>query len=151
MDVRERKQNRVTGVTHHHRILWSAADRLMQEADEPPEGKWYAYMAGLLLSFFSFEGLLNYIGEELYPEEWAGEKAFFAEDPYRGTAGKLQFLSDRLAVSVDRSRRPYQSFQSLSKFSGRDRPRPAGESRYRSCHQFGRDRTGVTYPPDRRS
>ena len=113
VDVRERKKTRVSGVTHHHRILWSAADRLIQEADEPPEGKWYGYMAGLLLSF---EGLLNYIGEELYPEEWAGEKAFFGQDPYRGTAGKLLFLSERLAVPIDRSRRPYQSFRRLSKF-----------------------------------
>ena len=51
--------------------------------------------------------------------EWDEEKEFFAEDPYRGTAGKLQFLSDQLAVPVDHSRRPYQSFQSLSKFRNR--------------------------------
>ena len=77
MDVRERKRTRVTGVTHHHRILWSAAERLVGEADEHPDGKWYVYMAGLLLSFFSFEGLLNYIGEEVYSEEWAEEREFF--------------------------------------------------------------------------
>ena len=62
---KKRKKTRVTGVTHHHRILWSAADRLIQEADEDPNRRWYAYSATLLLSFFSFEGLLNYIGEEL--------------------------------------------------------------------------------------
>ena len=95
MDVRERKRTRVTGVTHHHRILWSAAERLVGEADEHPEGKWYVYMAGLLLSFFSFEGLLNYIGEEVYSEEWAEEREFFTEGPYRGTEGKLRsFLTN---------------------------------------------------------
>ena len=116
MDVKEKKKTRVTGVTHHHRILWSAAERLVGDADENSEGKWYAYMSVLLLTFFSFEGLLNYIGEEIYPKEWDEEKEFFSEDPYRGTVGKLHFLSDKLAVPLDRSRRPYQSFQSLLKF-----------------------------------
>ena len=112
----ERKKTRVTGVTHHHRLIWSAASRLISEADELPQHKWYGYLAGLLLSSFAFEGLLNYIGEELYPKIWADPRATFGLRPYRGTAGKLRFLAEQLAVPIDRSRRPYQSFSELVEF-----------------------------------
>ena len=113
---RERKKTRVTGVTFHHRMLWSAARELIREADEEPGRRWHGYLAALLLAFFSFEGLLNYIGEELYPDEWSDEKVLFSQGPRRGATGKFEYLSDRLGVPFDRSRRPYQSLQKLSAF-----------------------------------
>ena len=113
---KELKKTRVTGVTYYHRFLWSAAGRLIQEADELPEGKWYAYLSALVLSFFSFEGLLNYMGHELYPEVWEEERTFFVKNPYRGTAGKLEFLAEKLSVPIDDSCRPYRSFRYLLAF-----------------------------------
>jgi len=113
---RVRKKTHVTGVTYNHRLLWSAAQRLLGQADEDPERRWYEYLSALVLCSFAFEGLLNYLGEELFSEEWADERQFFRKGPERGTEGKLTFLGQRLAVDLDRSRRPYQSFRELLGF-----------------------------------
>lgn len=116
MDPEERRRTKVKGVTYHHRILWSVGGRLIQHADEDPDRRWYGYFSALLVTFFAFEGFLNYIGEELYPREWEDEKELFSSGSRRGTKGKLEFLAERLAVPLDRGRRPYQSLSELSAF-----------------------------------
>lgn len=110
---RTRKKTRVTGVSFHHRRVWGAAQRLLQQADEDPGRRWHEYLAAVLLSSFAFEGLLNYIGDELYPSVWTEERSFFGVGQYRGTDGKLKYLAEKLNLAIDRSRRPFQSFREL--------------------------------------
>lgn len=100
--------------TFTHRVLWECVCRQIDKAKETPEGSWYFWLSAMVMGYMVFEAYLNYVGEEVAPEIWKDERAFFSKAPFKGSEGKLHFLLDRYGISrPDKSKRPYASVVSL--------------------------------------
>jgi len=110
--LRKKGRAQITGEHYTHRYLWHAAETLAEKGHSIEDGGGVLLMAATLFAYFALESYLNYIGPIACPDEWSRERQFFGGDggdPYKGTLGKLHLLSDRLHVSLDRGRRPYQT------------------------------------------
>jgi len=70
----------------------------------------------LLNVAFAVEAHANYLLEPVCPTEYRNERTFFSEGEYRGTLGKLYFLSKHLNVSLDKGSRPFQTVKELFKW-----------------------------------
>ena len=113
--VRKKGLARITGEHYTHRYLWHAAQILASKGRADETGG-VLLMAATLFAYFAFEAYLNHVGPIVCPDEWRREREFFGGEggeEYRGTLGKLRLLGDRLGLTWDRSRRPYQTFVDL--------------------------------------
>jgi hypothetical protein len=107
------KRAHITGEIYTHRLLWHVAACLKAQGDNAEEGATNQFLGSLAFVYFALEAFLNDLGARVAPDEWANERETFGHGEYRGTIGKLDFLSERLAVVVDRGRRPYQTVVEL--------------------------------------
>jgi hypothetical protein len=104
---------RLTGVVYTHQTLWHTAKHFAKVGEEPV-GSFYPLLAAGVFAYFAFEALLNEILRQVDPDIWAKEREVFSKGQYRGTLGKFDYLADKFSVSVDRSRRPYQTVRELA-------------------------------------
>jgi hypothetical protein len=111
--VKARTTKTVSAQFYTHKMLWIAA-RLHHDAGARDLGMYpYLYLSSQILCYFTFEAYLNFLGERLFPETWAKEQEVFSEDPYRGTLGKFDFISERIGFSAEKGKRPYQTLKTL--------------------------------------
>jgi hypothetical protein len=96
-----------------HRYLWHAYEHFAAEGKRAPDGPALPNVAALLMLYFAFEGFLNCLGSQAYPDTWQRERAFFTGGKYPGTLGKLDYLAEQLGLPLDRGKRPYQTLKEL--------------------------------------
>ncbi len=99
---------------YRHNTLWTGAE-VLRNLGNTPDGGLYARLAATLFAYLAFEGLLNHLGEGLFPEDWKNEKSLFSKAPFKGTLGKLSFIAARCGLTVHRGSRPYSTLKALDK------------------------------------
>lgn len=104
---------RLEAVFFPHRMLWGVLADLREELVQDPRFLRSVGVAALLVAHNCFEGYLNYAGELLLPEVWAGERRSFGSEPYRGVMGKCHRLAHELSVTLERRGRPYRTVRQL--------------------------------------
>lgn len=68
----------------------------------------------ITMSFFAFEGYMNWLGELLLPEVWQSEREFFRRKPYFGTLGKCKLIARTLHIEdFDESTHPLNAVVGL--------------------------------------
>lgn len=55
--------------SYAHRLLWDSSQRHLSIAEEHPEDSWMLHLSAGLLAAAAFEAYLNYLGEEILPNE----------------------------------------------------------------------------------
>jgi len=102
--------------TFSHEILWRASQSALHtasvaHADVRPD---HLAIQSLLCGFLAFEGFINLVGEEIAPEVWKEERAFFGKGDFRGISGKVDYLFTRFSsVQLKKGEEPYQTFRRL--------------------------------------
>ena len=99
---------------YRHSTLWTGA-QVLREFGNTPQGGLYGRLAAILFAYLAFEGMLNHLGEALFPTEWENERELFTRPPLKGTLGKLSFLARRCGVTLHKGRRPYTTLKLLEK------------------------------------
>lgn len=111
-----KKRINMKTISFTHRLLWLTANNLMVTAKNLSDKQWTFYMAALVMTFFTLESYLNYLGEIIDPDTWKNERDFFRSKPYIGTIGKLHYLTDYCGLKpFEREKRPFQTIKQLSK------------------------------------
>jgi hypothetical protein len=68
------------------------------------------------MAYMSYEAYLNILISRLDQAVWEKEREFFSKDTYRGTEGKLIWISEQCGnFSWERGTRPYQTIRKTSK------------------------------------
>jgi len=88
--------------------LFSASSSTLKKAQEEKEGSFYQYMSSLMFSAFTIEAYFNHIGSQLF-ECWDDLESI------RPTS-KLNVISNKIDLTIDKGKRPYQSLTYLFKF-----------------------------------
>lgn len=117
--VQTRTTKTVSAQFYTHKMLWIAARLHHHAGARDLEMYPYLYLSSQILCYFTFEAYLNFLGERLFPETWVNEQEAFSKDPYRGTLGKFDFISERIGFSVEKSKRPYQTMKTLHRLRKR--------------------------------
>lgn len=111
-----KKSIHVEATSFTHRLLWLTANNLVVSAKNLSDKQWTLYMAALVMTFFTLESYLNYLGETVDPDTWTNERDFFRMKPYIGTIGKLYYLADYCGLKpFERGKRPFQTIKQLSR------------------------------------
>jgi hypothetical protein len=105
----------IAGRGFTHQILWKSAKTLLNqpETNTPTDG--YFRMAGMLMIYFTLEAYLNLAGPRVDPEAWKNEREFFNSNPYRGTHGKLRRICEKIGITIETGKRPYQTIRNLKR------------------------------------
>lgn len=100
-----------------HRFLWKASESLRAQISTTERNPNHFEYTAYLTIYFALESYLNYVGETVFPETWENERNFFSNGNYKGTFGKLKWLSEQLNVQrvSDTSQRPGQTISNLNK------------------------------------
>lgn len=100
-----------------HLFLWKTSQTLRSEIDSTDKNPTHFEYSVYLTLYFCLEAYMNFVGEILYPDYWENEQEHFSKDPYRGTIGKLKWLSEELVQEdiFSRSERPGQTISNLEK------------------------------------
>jgi len=118
MSRRLRTENK--GEAFPHRTLWTCAKSLFDKARSEPKGAKYPDMAACLMAYLAYESYLNLLLSRLDPAIWEKEREFFSTGEYRGTEGKLQWISESCGgFSWNRGTRPYQTICRMRKLRNR--------------------------------
>jgi hypothetical protein len=124
-------------VSFSHRHLWDSVLRHLALAEQHSTDSWHLHLSAGLLAAAAFEAYLNYLGEEILPSVWEDERKYFAQEPYKGTAGKLLRIAEEVGLELPgTSEKPYVGFSELQAL--RDKIVHARPSRkqYRSVHRL---------------
>jgi hypothetical protein len=105
---------RLRGEHLTHTTLWSTAQRFLSTGLAEKKGGFYPLLAATVFAYFAFEAYLNTALRAVAPDIWKDERRFFACGNYRGTLGKLHYLAELAGLSVETSRRPFQTVNQLS-------------------------------------
>lgn len=110
-----RGRAQIRGEHFTHRYLWYTAEMMRESAcrDGVTDGR--VTMAAGLFVFLAVEAFANDLGLRVAPMVWREERTFFGRGRYQGTLGKLRFIGAELGVTIDTSRRPYQTLRELRK------------------------------------
>ncbi|MGM0588570.1 MAG: hypothetical protein ACQETE_09170 [Bacteroidota bacterium] len=100
-----------------HRFLWKTSKSLRAQISTTDRNPTHFEYTAYLTIYFALESYLNYIGESVFPEIWENERDFFSNGNFKGTVGKLKWLSKKLNVPrvSDTSQRPGQTISNLNK------------------------------------
>ncbi|MEX2409943.1 MAG: hypothetical protein WD607_01000 [Candidatus Paceibacterota bacterium] len=100
-----------------HRLLWKASKSLRDQMNSTDLNPTHFEYSAYLTLYFTLESYLNYLGDTAFSETWANEREFFSINEYKGTLGKLQWLSEQLNITQvsDFSKRPGQTISNLNK------------------------------------
>jgi hypothetical protein len=94
-----------------HQELWYDLQDILRLLEGDEQSRRGLFSASIVLTYACLEAHVNFLGEELFPLEWADEKG----SAIRGTLAKLAFLSERLQVPLDRARVPYSTLKQLKR------------------------------------
>jgi hypothetical protein len=97
---------------YRHNTLWTAA-HVLRNFGATPDGGLFGRLAALLFCYLAFEGMLNHLGEALFPADWARERDLFTRPPFKGTLGKLSFLASKCGLTLAKGRRPFYTLKLL--------------------------------------
>ncbi len=111
MDAAPRKAH-LHAEFYRHNTLWTGAE-VLRNLGNTADGGLYARLAAILFAYLAFEGVLNHLGEGLFPQAWKNEKTLFSRAPFKGTLGKLSFVATRCGLTLHRGRRPYSTLKAL--------------------------------------
>ncbi|KAA5541900.1 hypothetical protein FYK55_17030 [Roseiconus nitratireducens] len=100
---RQRDVNAFAELSHGNAVI-------LENAQKKRDGYFYEAMASVVLSAFKFEAFLNHLGPRVF--------SFWADVERLPHANKLEILATELNVTIDRSRRPFQTLTEL--FRARD-------------------------------
>lgn len=98
-----------TRTIHPWLFLWSRCRYTFNKANESEEHEYLNFFS-MLLCAFSLEGLLNHILSVKYLGDWNSVEQGFSINKKLNECGKL------LNVKIDKSKRPYQTFQDIFNF-----------------------------------
>lgn len=94
----------------NHRIVWYAAIANLELIKADDEDSKYYALGAMVLTFFAFEGYLNWLGVLIQPDVWKDERRFFQKEPFRGTLGKHLFLREHLGLpALSKETRPFST------------------------------------------
>ena len=103
-----------------HKFLWKVCNMMFEEGNKNniKDEKEKFYMTSLLMAFLSYEGYINYLGENIAPEIWEDEQNFFTrQNNYPGIKGKLKFLLEKIGEEMpDEEEVQYSTILKLKKF-----------------------------------
>ncbi len=100
--------------SYTHRNIWRTSAYLLDLSKSGIERPDYLWLSCLVMSFFAFEAYLNFLGQTIDPQTWKDERNFFKRNPYRGTLGKFQFLTEKCDLApLDKTQRPYLTLLNL--------------------------------------
>lgn len=91
--------------SYAHKLLWESSCRHFALAVANPEDSWFLHLSAGLLAAAAFEAYLNYVGEEMLPQVWQQERAFFSQQQYKGTFGKLKRIAEEIGWELPRKDR----------------------------------------------
>jgi hypothetical protein len=100
-------------VIYPHEILWRSAQQTLELIDSNESAREDRLsIQALLTGFLSFEGFINYLGLEMYPDIWKNERQFFSRGDYKGIEGKVAYLFEKLPdIELRKGEEPYQTFK----------------------------------------
>lgn len=111
----KRKIN-ISGESYTHKILWATTKHQIEVAKQFPNKSKFFHLTSMVMTFFTLEAYLNYLGDLIDPITWKNEKEFFSKRPYIGTIGKLDFLIEKCGMrKYDRGKRPFQTLKQLKR------------------------------------
>ncbi|MDA2935136.1 hypothetical protein MYX82_12470 [Acidobacteria bacterium AH-259-D05] len=142
-----RLRTEMKGEAFPHRTLWTCAKSLFDRARSEPKGAKYPDMAACLMAYLAYEAYLNLLLSRLDPAIWENEREFFSKGEYRGTEGKLQWISEFCGgFSWNRGARPYQTIHKMGKL--RDRMTHAKPFCYSSSTEHTEENEPNWWPRD---
>ena len=109
-----KKRVRLQGEHLTHRPLWHTAQRFLAAGLAEEKGSFYPLLASVVFGYFSFEAYLNTALREVDPATWKIERKFFSTGTYQGTIGKYKYLAELANLTIDASRRPFQTVKKVS-------------------------------------
>lgn len=110
----------VKGEAYPHRTLWTCAKTLYKNARSEPKGAKYPDMAACLMAYLAYEAYLNLLLSRLDSTIWKSEREFFSKGKYRGTEGKLRWISDFCdGFAWNKRARPYLTIARMAKLRNR--------------------------------
>jgi hypothetical protein len=87
-------------------LLWNRCKRAFQDAEKSKELE-YLYLNSMLLCAFTIEACLNHLIMHKYPGDWRKYERSHSPDE------KLDKLSKICGSTIDKGRRPFQSFKKI--------------------------------------
>jgi hypothetical protein len=112
----QRLRTSAKGEAYPHRALWTCAKTLFESARKEQKGAKYPDMAACLMAYLAYEAYLNLLLSRLDQEVWENERACFSKGKYRGTEGKLRWISEHCGeFAWDKGARPYQTIAKMAK------------------------------------
>lgn len=107
-------RTQIEGESLTHKYLWECCCMQIETAKRRRKGGMYFHMTAMLMAYLTCEAYINFAGEHIAPKEWENEKGFFSKPPYKGLEGKLDCLVKKCGITLDKGRRPYQTFKELA-------------------------------------
>ena len=105
----------ISGQGYTHQLLWNSAKTLLKQPQTQTPTDGYFRTAGMLMVYFTFEAYLNLAGPRVDPAAWKNEREFFNADDYKGTSGKLKRICEKIGLTIERGKRPYQTIRKLKR------------------------------------
>lgn len=87
-------------------LLWNRCNKAFQDAEKSKELE-YLYLYSMLLCAFTLEACLNHLIKYKYPGDWRKFERSHSPDE------KIDELSRICGFSIDKGRRPFQSFKKI--------------------------------------
>ena len=116
-NMNEPRKCRVHGYSLTCAYLWQAAEAQMIAAKTLSRPRETYFLTCRVMCAFTLEAYLNHAGSIVDSTRWAKERRFFAcNTPYPGTRGKMDFLIEHTAFTVNKKRSPYQTLCALLSF-----------------------------------
>jgi hypothetical protein len=106
------KKREVEGITKKYKvkrevitysILWQVCIDAFNEYKDHIEGRYFKLITAMVFSAFCLEAYLNHVGRMYFPYWMEEEKEKSPEE-------KLEMISDKLGMTLDFSKRPFQTF-----------------------------------------
>jgi len=96
---------------YSYRTLYAASSHALEQAKSSAETRdcYYNCMSAMLYSALAIEAYLNHLGSEVFTGHWKDLERM-------KTREKLIVLSRLVGLEVDRSRRPFQTFDDIQTF-----------------------------------
>lgn len=104
-----KKKNVATNIDRHinpQAILSTGAYHFLELANKTKEGSYYAALASILLSAFTLEAFLNFLGNRCMDNWEEIERKNSPEE-------KLKLLTSKIQYKVDYGHRPFQTFRDI--------------------------------------
>ena len=107
----------VNGYSLTCNYLWHAAKAQIKAAQTVRHPRESHFLACRVMCAFTLEAYLNHVGSIVEPTVWTDERGFFSpRNQYPGTKGKIDFLVEHAAFTMNKQDRPYTTLCELLSF-----------------------------------